>query len=79
MSKSTELVVDLSDHIRDSGIINKNKWNVEYAIEKCHEALCSLDEEQLERMEEAFSAFIAVANVYAEHTPGKRRFKLDGS
>lgn len=77
MSESTELVVDLSDHIRDAGIINKNTWNVEYAIEKCHEALCSLDEEQLDRVKEAFSAFIAVANIYADHTPGKRRFELD--
>ncbi len=79
MSESTELVVDLSDHIRDAGIISKNKWNVEYDIEKCHEALCSLDEEQLERVGEAFSAVIAVANIYADHTPGKRRFTADGS
>lgn len=79
MSESTELVVALSDHIRDAGVINKNQWNIEYAIEKCHEALCSLDQEQLERVGDAFSAVIAVANIYADHTPGKRRFKIDAS
>ena len=79
MSESTELVVNLDKRIRNEGILDKNTWNIEYAIEKCHEALCSLDEEQLGRVTKAFSAVIEVANIYADHTPGKRRFTADGS
>jgi hypothetical protein len=79
MSKSTELVVDLGDHIRNAGVMSGNKWNIQYAIEKCHDALCPLDQEQLNRVAEDFSAIITLANIYADYTPGKRRFEIDGS
>ena len=79
MSESTELVVDLGERVRNAGVMSGNKWNIEYAIEKCHEALCPLDQEQLDRVWEDIPALITLANIYADHTPGKRRFEIDGN
>ena len=79
MSESTDMVVSLSTQIKNIGVVTDNSWNIEYAISKCHEALCPLDQEQLNRVAEDFSAIITLANIYADYTPGKRRFEIDGS
>ena len=77
MSESTELVVSLKDHIEDIGVVRDNAWDVSYAIEKCHEALCPMDDEQLSQVHQAIPELIQLANQYASRTPGKRVFKLN--
>jgi len=79
MSESTDMVVSLSTEIKNIGVMSDNSWDIEYAISKCHDALCPLDQEQLNRIGEEFPALITVANMYAHHTPGKRAFKANGS
>ena len=79
MSESTDMVVSLPTQIKNIGVVTDNSWNIEYAISKCHEALCPLDQEQLNRIGEEFPSLITVANMYAHHTPGKRAFKANGS
>ena len=79
MSESTDMVVSLSTQIKNIGVVTDNSWNIEYAISKCHEALCPLDQEQLKRVGTELPAFIQIANMYATHTPGKRSFKVHGS
>jgi hypothetical protein len=77
MSDSTELVVSLKEHIVNVGVMSDNAWDVSYAIEKCHEALCPMDDEQLSQIHQAIPELIQLANQYAMRTPGKRVFKLN--
>jgi len=76
MSESTELVVSLKDHIEDIGVVRDNAWDVSYAIEKCHEALCPMDDEQLIQVHQSIPELIQLANQYAMRTPGKRVFTI---
>ena len=77
MSESTELVVSLKEHIMDVGVTSSNAWDVSYAIEKCHEALCPMDDQQLSQIHQAIPELIQLANQYASRTPGKRVFNLN--
>ena len=72
---ATDLIVTLHDHIEDCGVIDA--WEIKYAIEKCHDALCPLDDEQLEVVSQAFPELITLANQYASRTPGKRVFRVN--
>ena len=72
---ATDLIVPLKDHIEDCGVIDA--WEINYAIEKCHDTLCPLDDEQLKTISQAFPELITLANQYASRTPGKRVFRVD--
>ena len=74
MSESTELTVPLNQKMIDIGVMSDNKWDIQRAIEYCHDALVPLDSQQLVVVEEHFPAIIVLANQYAQHTPGKRSF-----
>ena len=72
---ATDLIVPLQDHIEDCGVIDA--WEIRYAIEKCHDALCPLDDEQIDTISQSFPELITLANQYARRTPGKRVFRVD--
>ena len=44
MSESTEIVVSLRNFVEDAGVYTDGAWEVTYAIEKCHDALCPMDQ-----------------------------------
>lgn len=77
MSESTELVIPLREFVEDAGVYSDGAWEVTYAIEKCHDALCPMDDDQIASVNRQIPELIQLANQYATRTPGKRVFKLN--
>ena len=76
MSESTEIVVSLRNFVEDAGVYTDGAWEVTYAIEKCHDALCPMDDEQISSIHQVIPELIQLANQYAMRTPGKRVFTI---
>ena len=79
MSESTELVIPLREFVEDAGVYSDGAWEVTYAIEKCHDALCPMDDDQIASVNRQLPELIQLANQYALRTPGKRVFRIVSS